>query len=68
MIKYVVSKNTVDAAYVALAELINTLEDNRADLCIEDMALLYGLKQANSELTKLLLTETYEGEVINANN
>ena len=57
MMKYVITKQSLDSAFVSICELINQLEDNRQELCVEDMSLLYQLKQSRNELFKLQMNE-----------
>lgn len=59
---YIVSKNVLDQATLAISELIGSLEEERGSLCLEDMVLMYKLMLARNELWKLQLFEVKQEE------
>ncbi len=68
--KYIISKAVLDAATIAIGESIDTLMQDRGNLCLEDMLLLYKLMGARNELYRIQLDEinntTIEANYVNA--
>lgn len=66
MKRYVITKQTLDMATIAIGEAIDTLMEDRGNLCLEDAVLLYKLMGTRNELYKIQLDELY-AETIEAN-
>jgi hypothetical protein len=60
--QYIVSKEQLDSSTVAITELINSLEEQRQALCLEDIMLMYKLIGTRNELYRIQLNEIYQGE------